>query len=182
MAEIPAIELLAPAGNPSVALAAFDAGADAVYCGLRKFNARERSENFTHEELAKVLAYAHKNRRKLYVTFNTLLKESELGEAAREMAFLAECRPDAVIVQDLGAAAMMRDHFPELTLHASTQLGIHNSAGLAMAKEFGFHYIDVNSGLKDKNGNLKFEYTQDGIHFDSAAYRTVFERLRPYLG
>ena len=141
MAEIPAIELLAPAGNPSVALAAFDAGADAVYCGLRKFNARERSENFTHEELAKVLAYAHKNRRKLYVTFNTLLKESELGDAAREMAFLAECRPDAVIVQDLGAAAMMRDYFPELTLHASTQLGIHNSAGLAMAKEFGFRRV-----------------------------------------
>ncbi len=141
MAETPAIELLAPAGNPSVALAAFDAGADAVYCGLRKFNARERSENFTHEELAKVVAYAHKNRRKLYVTFNTLLKECELGDAAREMAFLAECRPDAVIVQDLGAAAMMRDYFPELTLHASTQLGIHNSAGLAMAREFGFRRV-----------------------------------------
>ena len=51
----------------------------------------------------------------------------------------------------------------------------------ALAKEFGFHYIDVNGGLKDENGNLKVEYTQDGIHFDSAAYRTVFERLRPYL-
>ena len=141
MTESPDMELLAPAGNPSVALAAFDAGADAVYCGLRKFNARERSENFSHDELAKVTAYAHKNRRKVYVTFNTLLKECELADAAREMAFLAECRPDAVIVQDLGAAAVMRDYFPELTLHASTQLGIHNSAGLEMAKRFGFKRV-----------------------------------------
>ena len=141
MAEQRPVELLAPAGNASVALSAYDAGADAVYCGLRKFNARERSENFTHDELAKVIGYAHKNRRKLYVTFNTLLKESELEEAAREMAFLAECRPDAVIVQDLGVARIMREYFPELTLHASTQLGIHNSAGLETAKRFGFRRV-----------------------------------------
>ena len=141
MAESRPIEILAPAGNASVALSAYDAGADAVYCGLQKFNARERSENFTHEELAKVIAYAHKNRRKLYVTFNTLLKESELEDAAREMAFLSECRPDAVIVQDLGVARIMREYFPELTLHASTQLGIHNSAGLEMAKRFGFRRV-----------------------------------------
>lgn len=141
MGEVRPMELLAPAGNPAVALAAYDAGADAVYCGLQKFNARERSENFTHEELAKVIAYARKRRRKLYVTFNTLLKESELEDAAREMAFLAECRPDAVIVQDLGAARIMREYFPELVLHASTQLGIHNSAGLTMAKQFGFKRV-----------------------------------------
>ena len=141
MAEERTVELLAPAGNPQTALAAFDAGADAVYCGLRKFNARERSENFTHDELNRILAYARKNRRKVYVTFNTLLKESELDEAAAEMAFLAECRPDAVIVQDLGCARILREYFPELTLHASTQLGIHNSAGLEMAKKFGFQRV-----------------------------------------
>ena len=141
MPELPLPELLAPAGNPSVALSAFDAGADAVYCGLRKFNARERSENFTHEELAKLIAYAHRNRRKVYVTFNTLLKESELDDAAQEMAFLSECRPDAVIVQDLGAARMFREFFPQLVLHASTQLGIHNSAGLEMARRFGFRRV-----------------------------------------
>ncbi|MBO4646991.1 MAG: U32 family peptidase [Lentisphaeria bacterium] len=141
MADSGDMELLAPAGNASVALAAFDAGADAVYCGLRKFNARERSENFTHDELARVIAFAHKNRRKVYVTFNTLLKESELDEAADELAFLAEVLPDAVIVQDLGAARLMREYFPELTLHASTQLGIHNSAGLEAAKRFGFRRV-----------------------------------------
>ena len=141
MTALPTMELLAPAGNPSAALAAFDAGADAVYCGLRKFNARERSENFTHDELSRIIGYAHKLHRKVYVTFNTLLKESELDEAADEMAFLAECRPDAVIVQNLGAARMMREYFPVLTLHASTQLGIHNSAGLETAKEFGFKRV-----------------------------------------
>ena len=141
MGEMPKAELLAPAGNASVALAAFDAGADAVYCGLRKFNARERTENFTHEELEKIVFYAHKTHRKVYVTFNTLLKESELEEAMREIAFLAECRPDAVIVQNLGAARMIREYFPDLTLHASTQLGIHNSAGLLMAKNFGFQRV-----------------------------------------
>ena len=135
------MELLAPAGNPSAALAAFDAGADAVYCGLHKFNARERSENFTHDELAKIIAYAEKNHRKVYVTFNTLLKESELKEAAAELAHLAECRPAALIVQDLGAARIIREYFPELTLHASTQLGIHNSAGLEAAKKSGFRRV-----------------------------------------
>lgn len=139
--ELRTMELLAPAGNLAVALTALDAGADAVYCGLRKFNARERSENFTHDELSRLIAYAHKNRRKVFVTFNTLLKESELKDAAAEMAFLAECLPDAVIVQDLGVARMIREYFPQLTLHASTQLGIHNSAGLEAARRFGFRRV-----------------------------------------
>ena len=141
MSEPRSMELLAPAGNPSAALSALDAGADAIYCGLQKFNARERSENFTHDELAKITAYAHQRRRKVYVTFNTLLKECELDAASGEMAFLSEIRPDAVIVQDLGAARIMREYFPDLTLHASTQLGIHNSAGLEMAKKFGFRRV-----------------------------------------
>ncbi|MBO7147037.1 MAG: U32 family peptidase [Lentisphaeria bacterium] len=135
------MELLAPAGNPSVALAAFDAGADAVYCGLQKFNARERSENFTHDDLARLVAYAHKNKRKVYVTFNTLLKESELLSAGAELAHLAVCRPDAVIVQDPGTARIIREYFPQLTLHASTQMGIHNSAGLEFAREAGFKRV-----------------------------------------
>ena len=135
------MELLAPGGNPSAAMAALDAGADAVYCGLQKFNARERSENFTAGELSRFITYAHKNGRKVYVTFNTLLKESELKEASSEMARLALMRPDAVIVQDPGAALMIRDYFPELTLHASTQMGFHNSAGLAFARDFGFKRV-----------------------------------------
>ena len=70
-------ELLAPAGSPACALAAFDAGADAVYAGLSKFNARERGENFTPESMGKIIRYAHKNGRKVYITLNTLIKEND---------------------------------------------------------------------------------------------------------
>jgi len=131
------VELLAPAGNLSCALAAYDAGADAVYAGLKNFNARERTENFTVQEMSKLLAYAHRNGKKVYLTFNTLIKESEIAEAAETLAELDSLRPDSLIVQDLGAVRMIREYFPNLTIHASTQMGLHNSAGLALAKELG---------------------------------------------
>ncbi len=131
------IELLAPAGNAACALAAFDAGADAVYAGLSKFNARERSENFSPELMGKVIEYAHKLKRKVYVTVNTVVKEKELPEMAEYLACLAGLAPDALIVQDLGVLRMAREYFPQLTVHASTQMGIHNSAGLKMAERMG---------------------------------------------
>ncbi len=135
------MELLAPAGNLECALAAFDAGADAVYCGLKRFNARERTENFTFEEMSRLLAYAHKLNRHVYVTFNTLIKEDELDEAAQELARLEQLRPDAVILQDLGAVRIAREYFPKLVLHGSTQMGLHNSAGLAYAKTLGLSRV-----------------------------------------
>lgn len=134
-------ELLAPAGNLACALAAFDAGADAVYAGLKRFNARERTENFSREEMAKLIAYARKNDRKVYVTFNTLVKESELLAAAEELAELNTLRPDALIVQDLGIVRILREYFPGLAIHGSTQMGLNNSAGLAMAKELGLSRV-----------------------------------------
>ena len=130
-------ELLAPAGNASCALAAYDSGADAVYAGLKRFNARERTGNFTADEMSRVIRYAHTHGKKFYVTLNTLVKESEIPEAADILAELDRMHPDAVIVQDLGIAAMIRDYFPRLTVHASTQTGIHNTAGLAVAHDLG---------------------------------------------
>ena len=135
--DLSGIELLAPAGNMASALAAFDAGADAVYCGLKKFNARDRSENFTPQEMSKLIAYAHKNGKKVHITFNTLIKEPEIPAAAEELSMLADMGPDAVIVQDIGILAMIRDFFPSLTIHASTQMGFHNSAGLELASKTG---------------------------------------------
>ena len=131
------IELLAPAGNMASALAAFDAGADAVYCGLKQFNARERSENFTAREMAKLIEHAHRNGKRVHVTFNTLVRESELLSAAESLAVLTDLRPDAVIVQDIGIVSVIRDFFPDLVIHASTQMGIHNSAGLESACAMG---------------------------------------------
>ena len=134
-------ELLAPAGNLETALAAFDAGADAVYGGLVKFNARERAANFSSEELGKLLSYAHGCGRRVYLTFNTLLREQELDEAAEFLAGLARLRPDALIVQDLAVVELCRSYFPQLVLHASTQMGIHNSAGVAAAAALGIRRV-----------------------------------------
>ena len=131
------MELLAPAGSLAVALAAFDAGADAVYCGTKKFNARERSENFSVEELSRLIAFAHRNGRKVYVTFNTIVREREIEAAARVLAELDALRPDALIVQDLGVLRMIREFFPALTIHASTQMALHNSEAVRAAADMG---------------------------------------------
>ena len=130
-------ELLAPAGTPSAALAALDAGTDAIYAGLSRFNARERGENFTPEAMGKVIEYFHRHGKKVYVTFNTLLKEQELPDAFEQLALLNSLRPDALLVQDLGVIRMAREYFPNLNLHSSTQMEFHNSAGLAVAEKLG---------------------------------------------
>ena len=130
-------ELLSPAGNAACALAAFDAGADAVYAGLSKFNARERGDNFTVEQLCATVDHAHKNGRKLYLTLNTLIKECELPELLEMLAQVNEISPDGVLVQDLGVLRVAREYFPQLELHGSTQMGIHNSAGMLMAEQLG---------------------------------------------
>ena len=128
-------ELLSPAGSLETALAAFDGGADAVYCGLSKFNARERAVNFSFPELRTLLERARGTGKKVYVTFNTLLRNDELNEAAAFLTELAKSPPDALIVQDAGVIELVNNYFPFFTLHASTQMGIHNSCGVnAMEK------------------------------------------------
>lgn len=134
-------ELLAPAGSPACALAAFDAGADAIYCGLAKFNARERGENFSPETLAKVIQYAHSIGRKVYITFNTLIKESELPSVVEHLALLEKLEADALIVQDLGVLRLIREYFPKIEIHASTQMGIHNSVGVKWAEKAGVERV-----------------------------------------
>ncbi|MBR7103634.1 MAG: DUF3656 domain-containing protein [Lentisphaeria bacterium] len=135
MKQIP--ELLAPAGSPACALAAYAAGADAVYAGLAKFNARERGENFDPETMRKVVDFAHRNGKKLYLTLNTLIKEQELPELVQLLETIRSIGPDALLVQDLGTLHIVREYFPSLELHASTQMGFHNSAGFAMAEKLG---------------------------------------------
>ena len=137
------IELLAPAGSFETALAAFQAGADAVYLGMNAFSARAEAVNFTPAQLRDLLAYARQPRpghmpRRVYVTFNTLLDDAQLPEAAETLALLEELRPDGLIVQDLGVARMIRRNFPGLELHASTQLVAHNLEGVLALKELGF--------------------------------------------
>ena len=135
------VELLAPAGNFETALAAFEAGADAVYCGLTKFSARAFADNFGIEELKNLLRYCRGDRKKVYVTFNTVIDEDNLEAAIEQLARLDEVRPDALIVQDIGVARICRKHFPGLELHASTQLVAHNLEGVLAMKDLGFKRV-----------------------------------------
>lgn len=136
-------ELLAPAGDLETALAAFEAGADAVYCGLGDFSARAFAKNFTHEDLRNLVRYAHSGPapRKVYVTFNTVIDEGDLETAVERLAELEEIGPDALIIQDLGIARLCRAHFPRLAIHASTQLVAHNLEGVLALKEAGFSRV-----------------------------------------
>src|SRR5205085_6813187 len=133
-------ELLAPAGGPDAAFAAFHYGADAVYLGLKKFSARAEAENFTLDELAEVTAYAHRLRpcRRVFVTVNTLIRQDELPELVETLGAVADIGVDALIIQDLGVYHVVRRHFPELELHASTQLSVHNRAGAEALRRLGF--------------------------------------------
>ncbi len=134
------IELLSPAGSFETALAAFAAGADAVYLGLDAFSARADAVNFTTDQLRDLLAVAHRPEapRKVYVTFNTLLDDAQLPAAAEKLAILEELKPDGIIVQDLGVARLARKFFPGIELHASTQLVAHNLEGVLALRELGF--------------------------------------------
>lgn len=134
-------ELLAPAGDFVTALAAFDAGADAVYCGMSGFSARAFAKNFSLEDLVNTVAFARKNSKKVYVAFNTLVDEDMLDAAIRELAAIDEIGPDALIVQDIGIASIVRENFPSLALHASTQMVAHNLEGVLALGDFGFRRV-----------------------------------------
>jgi putative protease len=134
------VELLAPAGGPDAAFAAFHFGADAIYLGLKKFSARAEAENFTLDELSEVTAYAHAltPRRRVFVTVNTLIRNDELAELVETLAALEDMGVDALIIQDLGVYHLARKYFPRLELHASTQLAVHNRAGAEVLRQMGF--------------------------------------------
>ncbi len=131
------VELLAPAGNRDAFFGAVHAGADAIYLGGEKFGARAYADNFSREELTACIRYGHIHGCRSYLTVNTLMKEQELTELVEELTPLYEAGLDGVIVQDLGALQVIRQHFPELALHASTQMTVTGPAGAVLLKELG---------------------------------------------
>ena len=131
-------ELLAPVGSVESFFAALENGADAVYCGLQEFSARAKAKNFTLAEVEKMTAHAHQQHRRLYIALNTLIKEKELPRVVGIVADLAGIGVDGLIIQDLGVWRLARTHFPGLPLHASTQLAVHNAAGVRMLEQMGF--------------------------------------------
>ena len=135
------LELLAPAGGPEAVVAAVQSGADAVYLGYGPFNARRAAAGFSETELEQACAYCRIRGCKVYVTFNTLVSDREMTELVRAAEFACRCGADAALVQDLGVAKVFRETFPQLPLHASTQMSIHNLAGVYAAAQLGLSRV-----------------------------------------
>ena len=134
-------ELLAPAGNKEAFIAAVEAGADAIYLGGEFFNARMAADNFSLEEISEAVDFAHKRLVKVHVTLNTLLKDEEIPEALSYAEKLWEIGVDALIVQDLGLAHLIRKNIPELSLHLSTQGSVYSLEGVKAALDLGFSRV-----------------------------------------
>ena len=123
------LELLAPAGSPEALDAAIGEGADAVYLGLKNFNARMRSVNFTYAQFEAAVRALRRMKKKLYVTVNTVFEQREADRVYQLLKYLAAVGPDALIVQDFGVLALARAEFPQLKIHASTQMNIASGRG-----------------------------------------------------
>ena len=144
-------ELLAPAGNMRCLKAAIEAGCDAIYLGGKHFGARQFSNNFDEEELIEAIKYAHRRNVKIYVTVNTLIYEYEIEELMEYVEFLHKNNVDALIIQDVGIASLIHQTFPNLQLHASTQMHIHNLEGVKFAKKLGMKRVVL---ARETNINL----------------------------
>ncbi|MDR3145522.1 MAG: U32 family peptidase, partial [Treponema sp.] len=130
-------ELLAPAGSPEALDAAVGEGADGVYLGLKSFNARMRSVNFSYAQFEGALRSLHRMNRKLYVTVNTVFEERESDRMYQFLKYLAAIGPDGIILQDFGVLRMARDEFPSLKLHASTQMNIASARAVNVLSKQG---------------------------------------------
>jgi putative protease len=138
---MPFVELLAPAGSPEALDAAIGEGADAVYLGLKSFNARMRSSNFAYSQFEGALRALHRMGRKVYVTVNTVFEQREADRLYQLLKYLAGLGPDGILVQDFGVITMVRDNFPSLKLHASTQMNIASARGVNLLSRHGFSRV-----------------------------------------
>ena len=134
-------ELLAPAGNWDCVRAAVANGADAVYFGLPRFNARIRADNFSEEDLPKVVDFCHLHGVKAYVAFNTLVFTHELDDAVEALLLLSRSGVDALIVQDVGLIKLARKVVPDLPIHASTQMTLTSPEGVEFARDLGVERV-----------------------------------------
>ncbi|HEY3760630.1 MAG TPA: DUF3656 domain-containing protein [Verrucomicrobiae bacterium] len=134
-------ELLAPAGDWECVKAAVENGADAIYFGLEKFNARMRAHNFTMADLPKLMEFLHRRGVRGYVTFNILVFENELAEARDYLRSIIAAGVDAAIVQDVGICRLIRELSPDFPIHASTQMTVTSAAGVEFARELGCNLV-----------------------------------------
>lgn len=141
------VELLAPAGDEDCFKAAIAAGADAVYFGMEQFSARSRAKNITVEQAKYLIPLAHEHNCRAYLTLNTLIKDTEMADAVSLVEKAVECGIDAVIIQDIGVLKVIRSCFPELEIHASTQMTTHNLSQCSFLSELGVSQINLSREL-----------------------------------
>ena len=169
-AQMPCLpELLAPAGDWECAKAAVENGADAIYFGLEKFNARMRAHNFTEADLPKLMEFLHRRGVKGYVTFNTLVFENEIADAEKYLRAIISAGVDAAIVQDVGICRLIRKLSPDFPIHASTQMTVTSAGGIEFARELGCNLVvlarecsiaeigKMNSALRTSHSALPLE-------------------------
>src|SRR4029079_3998798 len=134
-------EPLAPAGDWECAKAAVENGADAIYFGLERFNARLRAHNFAVADLPKLMDFLHRRGVKGYVTFNTLVFANEFAEAEQYLRAIIVAGVDAAIVQDVGICRLIRKLSPDFPIHASTQMTITSAGGVEFARNLGCNLV-----------------------------------------
>lgn len=162
-------ELLVPAGNAESFYAAIDAGANAVYLGLKQFNARNRAQNFSIPQLLGLIDIAKKNNLRVYITLNTVIKNKELPDLLDTLHLLSKLEISAVIIQDWGVYYAVKKFFPTLEVHASTQMALHNSVGANYAQHKNFERVILARELMykeleliSKNSNIELEVFSHG--------------------
>ncbi len=141
------IELLAPGGDVNAIKAAIIAGADAVYCGLDTFNARNRASNISFEQLVGVIRLAHQYDCEIFLTLNIIILESEFKTLAKLLSRLSNTGVDGIIVQDLGLLHVIKTYFPRLDVHASTQLTTHNVGQIPFLQKLGASRVNLSREL-----------------------------------
>lgn len=177
-------ELLSPVGDLECLKAAVQNGANTVYLGASSFNARARATNFNNENLKEAILYAKLRNVKVNLTLNTLLKEDELNEAISLAVFAYNCGVDAIIIQDLGLAKFLHTNYPEITLHASTQMTVHNLEGVKQLEAFGFKRVVLSRELSiseieyiRKNTNVELEVFIHGALCISYSGQCLFSSM-----
>ena len=163
------LEVLSPVGDEKSFFCAINNGADAIYLGLKNFNARDKAQNFNTDNLRDYVKYAHLHNVKVYVTVNTILIDDEISQLIEMIEGATKAKVDAFIVQDLGVAKVLKNSFKNINLHASTQMGIHNLEGAKIAEKLGFSRIVLSreTSLEDikeikEKTNLEIEYFVQG--------------------
>src|SRR5215210_5997672 len=134
-------ELLAPAGSLDAVRGAVANGADAVYLGTSRFNARDEGAQLTLEELGEACRIAHERGRRIYLTLNVLIKPAELIDALMFLGEAVDVGIDAVIVQDIGLVRLIQRLYPSLEIHGSTQMTVHDETGAAVMRELGVQRV-----------------------------------------